>query len=252
MKDFLDIINDFEPITLEKMSQVALLDRIDTKFIFHRDKLNDILLEAKKNYRVLEINKLQYSDYETSYFDTENYKFYHDHHNQRGSRYKVRTRSYVNSDLHFFEIKHKSNQGRTIKSRVQIPCHESIIEGEAAKLLHKKVGISSELLKKTIQINCKRATLVNKQLTERVTIDFDMKYFIDDEWHTFPEVVIVEVKQNKTSDSLFLNIMREKHIRSESLSKYSFGVANFITGIKKNNFKTQLSYVHKICKQNAV
>lgn len=252
MENYIDIINNYSPISLAEMDSVALLNRTDIKFVFHRDRLNDILLEAKENYRVLEVNNLRYANYDTNYFDTDNYKFYNDHHNSRSDRYKVRMRSYVNSDLHFFEIKFKSNQNRTIKSRVEIPYQEESIQGKAAELLQKVVGIPAESLKKAIQINCKRTTLVNKQLSERVTIDFDIKYHINDEWHAYPEMIIVEVKQDKSGKSEFLRIMRERHLHPVSLSKYSFGVANFISGIKKNNFKTQILYVNKICNQRAI
>lgn len=252
MENYIDIINNYSPISLAEMDSVALLNRTDIKFVFHRDRLNDILLEAKENYRVLEVNNLRYANYDTNYFDTDDFKFYNDHHNSRSDRYKVRMRSYVNSDLHFFEIKFKSNQNRTIKRRVKIPYQEETIHGQAAELLQKVVGIPPESLKKAIQIKCKRTTLVNKQLSERVTIDFDIKYHINDEWHAYPEMIIVEVKQDKSGKSEFLRIMRERHLHPVSLSKYSFGVANFISGIKKNNFKTQILYVNKICNQRAI
>lgn len=253
MTQFLDTINnDFLPISLEEMSSVSLLDRTDTKFIFNIEKLNDVLDLAKEGYRVLEINNLRYSNYKTSYFDTQDFKFYYDHHNHHANRYKIRMRSYVDSDLHFFEIKYKSNQGRTVKSRVQIPNQENTIEGNAENLLNNVTGISSDTLVKTIEIDCKRATLVNNEQTERVTIDFDLNYLIDGKWHLFPEVAIIEVKQNKFGKSSFLEIMRKEHIRPSSMSKYSFGVANFINGIKNNNFKTQISYVNKICRQHSV
>lgn len=252
MKNFLEIIREYKPISLEEMDSVALLDRTDIKFAFNIDKLNDILLQAKDDYRVLEVNRMRYADYDTNYFDTNDYKFYYDHHNQRTNRYKVRMRSYVNSDLHFFEIKYKSNKNRTVKSRINIPSQDNEIKGEAAELLENVTGISPESLKKAIHINCKRITLVNKQFIGRVTIDFDLKYQIDEQWHEYPEMVIVEVKQNQCKTSEFIKILQNNHIHSTSLSKYSFGIANFIPGIKKNNFKTQISYVNKICNPHAV
>ncbi|MGC3979413.1 MAG: polyphosphate polymerase domain-containing protein [Paludibacteraceae bacterium] len=245
-------IYTFAPISLTEMDSVALLNRTDTKFVFHRAKLNEILLQAKQSYRVLEIQQMRYADYDTNYFDTDNYKFYYDHHNRRPARYKVRMRSYVNSELHFFEIKYKSNQNRTVKSRIKIPKQENEITGNAAELLKKVIGISPDLLKKSIQIKCKRTTLVNRQLTERVTIDFDMQYYINGAWHSYPDVIIIELKQDKSRKSKFLKIMCSQHLHSVSLSKYSFGIANFIPGIKNNNFKTQILFVNKLCNNHAI
>ncbi len=250
--EFLNTVNAFDPITLGEMDKVALLNRTDIKFVFHVNKLSEILKQAMSNYRILEINDMRHADYDTNYFDTDNFKFYQDHHNRRSNRYKVRMRSYVNSDIHFFEIKYKSNKNRTVKTRIKIPYQEELIKGKAADLLEKTVGISSEVLKKAIQIHCKRMTLVNNQLTERVTVDFDMKYHINGEWFSYPEMIIVEVKRDKSGKSEFLKILHDNHLRSMSLSKYSFGIANYISGIKNNNFKKQILYVNKLRKQHAV
>ena len=224
-----------------------LLNRTDVKFSFHRDLLSDILTLAKADYLSLVINEQHYADYETHYFDTPEYGFYLDHHNKRLNRYKVRTRSYVNSDLHFFEIKFKSNKGRTIKSRMKIAQPDSCITEECAEFLKTKAGISAENLKRSIQVNYKRITLINKGMTERITIDFDMSYLIDGARYEYPELIILEVKQNKSSQSRFMEIMHEQHLHRVSLSKYCFGIASYVDGIKKNYFKNQIRYVKKIC-----
>ena len=246
MNAFLEIIKNFIPISLSEMEDVKLLNRTDVKFVFHISKLDAIVLSAQEFYRTLLISNRFYTDYETNYFDTDNFKFYLDHHNKRYNRYKVRMRSYVNSDLHFFEIKHKNNKNRTVKSRLKIEKQTDVIQANCAELLENCIGISPELLHRTIQINCKRITLVNKNLTERVTIDFDLSYLLNYQEHSYPEMVIVEIKQDKSRKSDFLNILKQQKIRKMSLSKYSFGIANYVESIKKNNFKTQIKHVSKI------
>src|SRR5688500_10440071 len=89
----------FEPITLEKMDSVKLLDRTDTKFLFKRDKLDDVLNGVRDNYYVLEALETRITDYESLYFDTPGLDLYHRHHNDRMNRYKVRYRRYINSNL---------------------------------------------------------------------------------------------------------------------------------------------------------
>lgn len=49
-------------------------------------------------------------------------------------------RSYVDSDLHFFEIKYKSNKDITIKSRINIPKQVRKIRREVAVLLENILG----------------------------------------------------------------------------------------------------------------
>jgi len=41
-----DILNYFEPITLEQMSGVKLMNRTDTKFVTNREKLQELLQGA--------------------------------------------------------------------------------------------------------------------------------------------------------------------------------------------------------------
>ena len=41
------------------------------------------------------------------------------HQNKKLNRYKIRQREYLISDISFFEIKFKSNKGRTIKKRIK-------------------------------------------------------------------------------------------------------------------------------------
>jgi len=48
-----NILNCFEPITLNEMDSVKLLNRVDTKFIYNEDKLIALLTALKENYRVL-------------------------------------------------------------------------------------------------------------------------------------------------------------------------------------------------------
>ena len=247
MKNFLQIIADFDTITLPEMGKVTLLNRTDVKFVFHRDLLYDILVLARERYLSLVINEQRWANYDTLYFDSPDYRFYHDHHNKRLNRYKVRTRSYTDSDLHFFEIKFKSNKNRTIKSRIKINQPEELITKETADFLRLKTAILPENLKKSIQVRYKRMTLINRELTERITIDFDLNYIVDGQTFEYPELIILEVKQNKASKSRFMEIMHEQHLHRVSLSKYCFGIANYVDGIKKNNFKNQIRYVKKIC-----
>ncbi len=248
---FLNTIRTLDSITLAEMDKVSLLNRTDTKFVFHKNQLDDIIKKAKDNYRVLVVNEMHYADYETHYFDTPSLKFYHDHHNKRANRYKVRMRTYVNSNLHFFEIKFKSNKNRTIKNRIRIDKQTNSIDGTSALFLQNTTGINPNELQEKIQIQCKRITLVNKELTERITIDFDLSYKINNEWHPYHDIVIVEVKQDMRKKSTFLNLMRSIHIHPMSLSKYCFGIANHTKGIKYNTFKKQILHISKISKNHA-
>ena len=75
----LDNLNQFNPITLQEMDGVKLMDRTDTKFTFNINMLPVILGEAKEYYRILEVEGNRISRYKTLYFDTEDFDLYNNH-----------------------------------------------------------------------------------------------------------------------------------------------------------------------------
>ena len=85
-------------------------------------------------------------DYKSLYFDTEDRKFYNDHHNQRVHRHKVRYREYVDSGLVFLEIKCKNNKGKTIKKRLKVDKIHDSLTSDHQNYVDKIIGISIEKL----------------------------------------------------------------------------------------------------------
>lgn len=69
------IIQQFNPISLKEMDGVELMNRTDTKFVVSLEKLLSILDEVKQTYRILEVNGVRFSHYETLYYDTEEFLF---------------------------------------------------------------------------------------------------------------------------------------------------------------------------------
>jgi hypothetical protein len=245
--DLSHLLSSFDPITLLEMEDVKLLDRIDTKFVFNYDRLEMILNSLQEHYKILDVNGIKQNKYETLYFDTADFKLYHDHHNGRTCRYKVRYRKYVDSNLIFFEVKYKNNKGRTIKSRVKLKTIDDVIVGPATDLINEKTPFSSEILESKLWVNYSRITLVNKITTERLTLDLDLQFKNDEDQILYKNIVIAEVKQAKLGPSPFLNVMKNNHVREGSISKYCFGIISLIKDIKKNNFKSSLLTLNKIC-----
>src|SRR6185369_14319183 len=131
MENIKKLLNTFEPITLSEMSDKMLMSRVDTKYVFPQSELPLFLEQIKDDYRVLDVNNVRMSRYESLYFDTENLDLFHKHHRGRSNRHKIRYRKYVESDLNFFEIKFKNNKGRTIKNRVKQDAIEEAITNVA-------------------------------------------------------------------------------------------------------------------------
>lgn len=244
----LDNLNQFNPITLKEMDGVKLMDRTDTKFTFNINMLPVILGEAKEHYRILDVEGNRISRYKTLYFDTEDFDLYNEHHSGKLNRYKIRHRTYVESNIGFLEVKFKNNKGRTLKTRIKEIEVPELHTGKAFDFLKKTLPFDPLILLPKIWINYSRITLVNKTSAERLTLDLNLEFEKDGETELLNQLVIAEVKQDSKIGSPFIDIMREKHIRQGSISKYCFGVASSYNEVKKNNFKQKLSNVKKIIK----
>lgn len=239
------ILAGFLPINLKEMDSVKLMDRTDTKYIFTLQQLPIFLEQLKNDYRVLEVEANRVSRYESLYFDTKNFDLYYSHHRKKPSRFKIRFRKYVESNLHFFEVKFKNNKGRTIKDRVKQKQIDGSIKEAAEILLKEKTPLDSANLEAKFWVNYSRITFVNKFSPERVTIDIDLTFKNDDNNKTIDNLVIAEVKQDKAVSSAFIKLMKKNHIREGSISKYCYGVITLFNKIKHNNFKPSLILLTK-------
>ncbi len=163
-------LNQFDPITLEEMDGVKLMDRTDTKFTFNINELPGILEEAKIYYKVLNVEGNRISRYKTLYFDTQDFDLYNEHHSGKLNRYKIRHRTYVESNLGFLEVKFKNNKGRTLKTRIKEVEVPELNTGKAFEFLKKMLPFDPLILLPRIWINYSRITLVNKTSAERLTL----------------------------------------------------------------------------------
>jgi SPX domain protein involved in polyphosphate accumulation len=205
------------------------------------------LRQIGDQYRVLEVNKIRLNHYETLYFDTSDFQLYHQHHNGLGSRYKIRAREYVDSDVTFFEIKHKTNQDRTEKSRVQIPAMITDIAGSVEPFVSSNTPIDPEQLEPKLWNRFLRITLVSKHNAERLTLDVNLEFGWGDTCIALPGVAIAEVKQERFStQSDFIQQMRHSGIRPMQFSKYCAGIYLLYDQVKVNNFKPRMREVAKL------
>jgi hypothetical protein len=240
-----EMLAPFQPISLERMDEVKLLDRMDTKFVFNAVKLPDILNQLHSAYHVLEIDQVRLQKYETQYFDTSGNLCYLQHHNKRLNRFKVRMRHYANSGLCYFEIKSKNNKGRTNKERKKQMGLQDEIGGKSAQLLTTATGLTPSQLRPSIRVDFSRITLVNNELTERITLDSGLTFRDGDAESGFPEIIIAEIKQNRSSASQFQGVLHHAHVPEFRISKYCLGMISLNPEIKQNNFKEKLHYIIK-------
>jgi hypothetical protein len=240
MEGHVNILNAFEPISLDEMDSVKLMNRTDTKYLFTIDQFEKVLNEVKNDYRILEVNGQRLNRYKTLYYDTATLSLYSEHHKGKLNRYKIRHRTYVESATGFVEVKFKNNKGRTFKKRIKELEAPVTWEGKSDAFVKETTPYDSKILVPTIWVNYSRYTLVSKTDPERLTIDVNLEFIKGEKTKRLEGLVIAEVKQDKRKPSLFLKMMKKYHIREGSISKYCMGIALTSDQVKRNNFKRKL------------
>lgn len=242
-----NVLNLLEPITLEEMSSIRLMNRIDSKFVTNQTVLLQLLQCTIGKYYAQEINGDRINAYRTTYWDTPEHIFYFDHQCGVFPRRKVRVRTYLESDITFLEVKKKNNHGRTKKTRIQVPSPEELKEAGADEFLEKKVGLTLEDMEPVLQNQFDRITLVNKGKTERLTIDFNIRFtnFETGIKCGTADLVVVELKRDGNIYSPIKEIIRELRIKPSGFSKYCIGTIMTNHEIKQNCLKPKLRELQK-------
>lgn len=241
------IISTFDSISLAEMKSVRLMNRVDTKFVTTMPRLLQLLALARGEYFAQDVDGVRNSAYTTLYYDTPGLDMYIMHHNGCLGRQKVRVREYLDSHLMFLEVKNKNNHRRTRKKRIAI--EEFNIDGQAKRdFLQGLCWWDVDTLEPALRNWFTRITLVNKAMTERVTIDTGLRF------HSFrsgidtslDQAVVIELKRDGNQPSPLLAMLRELHIHPHGFSKYCMGTALSNPGVKQNRLKPKLHYVDRL------
>ena len=241
------IISTFDSISLAEMKSVRLMNRVDTKFVTTMPRLLQLLALARGEYFAQDVDGVRNSAYTTLYYDTPGLDMYIMHHNGCLGRQKVRVREYLDSHLMFLEVKNKNNHRRTRKKRIAI--EEFNIDGQVKRdFLQGLCWWDVDTLEPALRNWFTRITLVNKAMTERVTIDTGLRF------HSFrsgidtslDQAVIIELKRDGNQPSPLLTMLRELHIHPHGFSKYCMGTALSNPDVKQNRLKPKLHYVDRL------
>lgn len=260
-----DILTNYQPITLEEMSGIRLMNRTDTKFVTNIATLRKLLKLAVWQYRAQEIEGKRQARYYTMYFDTPDMQMYTCHHSGHANRQKLRIRSYVDSGLNFLEVKTKNNHKRTRKKRttmfdfdplaparnIAFDSHDDNFK-EYDCFLRENLWYKPEIMEEAIENRFNRITLVNNNKTERLTIDTDLCFH---NIHTgndcsLPELAIIELKRDGLVPSPILALLNELRIKPLGFSKYCIGTALTNPDIRQNRFKQRLHALEKLAAAN--
>ena len=249
MNKIQSIIQSFEPVSLQDIDSVKLMNRMDTKFLFSIDKLPGILETLISDYFILEVNGVRQSEYRTMYYDSEDFYCYYIHQRGRANRLKCRTRQYVENDKFFFEVKKKDNHKKTTKTRISLKEKSFKLSSQKRDFLDQNVNFDEKEFSDKLMVNYKRISLINKNFTERLTIDTNLSFKNDDDFAEYPKLVILELKQDKSSVSKLRQVLQHNNIYQSTISKYCLGIASLYP-VKTNNINEKIRLINKLCYEN--
>lgn len=232
-------------VPLTALGNAALLNRVDTKYIVPASVVPALIAACAPTYRALVVDGERTFPYHTRYFDTPGLAFFRDHVTGRLPRRKVRIRSYERGGPCVLELKRKTNGGRTVKLRHAVDTNDASALRALTGAPFLDTGTPGpDAIRATLDVAFTRATLVNVDLAERVTIDLDLAYASGPGQLTFAETAIVEVKQHRRTRSPVTELLRQARYRPTRVSKYCVGVAALLSPIPVPTYRRLLSHLH--------
>ena len=110
--------DDINTISLAELnSEASLLTRMDRKYLVPPGDTQHVISHLAPRAQILQIDGLRHFRYASTYFDTPGLDAYFLAARKRRRRYKIRTRTYLDSGLCFLEVKTNGSREATVKDR---------------------------------------------------------------------------------------------------------------------------------------
>lgn len=249
---FFGSIAELPSISLaELIEQAELQHRVDRKYVLAKDVFAHWLGMLGRNVRALEIDGRRSFGYESIYFDTPDLLTFRQHRQGRRRRYKIRTRTYIDSGDCTFEVKLEGHRGATIKERQPHPVERRAeLTGSAMTQLAAVLG-GHDLpvpagLEPVQRLFYRRSTLFVPDVPARITCDVHLSYRSGEAQATGPDdQVIVEVK-SATGRNHAVTSLTGLGVRPVQISKYCVGTA-LLTGANANRWHPVIKRYFRTC-----
>lgn len=243
-------VSCFDPVSLVELNKVASLQtRKDRKYIVSAANLNVALASLNvEDTAVLDMDGKRWFAYQSVYFDTPNLDCYRLAATRRPTRFKVRTRTYVDSQNCVLEVKTKNRRGKTVKHRQTHDLVNSHGLGPSATTFLTSFDSVSPFVEKldaVLTTEYQRATILFQDSVARATIDASLTC-VDNAGHStgIEDKLIVETKSPGRPTPLDLALW-SLGIRPLKVSKYATGIAALSPDLPANRW-------HRVLKQHFV
>jgi len=220
------------PIGLDELTaQAELQTRRDRKYVLPLSELSALLPALGRDTRILDIDGRRLFRYASVYFDTPDLTSFRLTALRRRKRFKIRTRTYLDSGLCWLEVKTEGVRGGTVKTRLAYAQddHRDVAPGRwfvDAVLADLAVADPAALaLAPILTTRYLRSTLYLPASQSRVTIDIDLA------WNdlgradlALPALAVVETKTRAAASEVDRLLWARGH-RPTPISKYATGLA---------------------------
>lgn len=245
-------VDHLAPIGLAEIAEVAdLQTRVDRKYLVDVEVADRMVAEALGGARVLTIDGRTTFGYESVYFDTPDLAAYRLAAHGRRRRFKVRTRTYLDSGSCVLEVKTRSGRGQTVKQRIDHDAtapHEldraavAFTEEVLGRAARAEQGGWAQRLAPTLVTRYRRTTLVDATVPMRVTVDTDLVCTTGESQVGLEGLAVVEVKSGGRPTPADRWLWAHGH-REVSISKYAVGLAALHPGLPANRWNRTLARV---------
>lgn len=230
-------------VGLEELNALASLQtRVDRKYLVPVDRLPGLLSTFEEEMKVLATDGVRAFDYDSVYFDTPELDSYHLAAFGRRRRYKIRTRSYLNSGVSFLEVKTEGSRSATVKDRIPYKLADrAVITAECAgyitqTLVEAGTTLRPELLAPVLETKYARITALLTDSTSRATIDLDVAWTVPGrDTLVLRDHVVLETKSGSAPGGLDRHLWRAG-IRPSRISKFATGMAALNPALPANRW----------------
>ena len=222
----------------EVLATAALLDRNDRKYVMTVDQLDELTPVIPNDWRVLTIDGRSQQRYRSVYLDDPGLGCFLATARTRPHRSKVRLRSYLDSDLHWWEVKVRDATGRTTKHRRRTTGSSHHLTAPETRFVASRTTDDVDVggLRPVLTTRYRRTTLLLPSNAARLTIDVDLRAG-DSGGHELVTdgLVVVETKSSGPPTVADRLLWRRGH-RPVAISKYATCLAALHPGLPRNRW----------------
>ena len=226
---------DLQPIGLDELiGRAGLMTRVDRKYVVPLERARDLLRWVPASTRVLEIDGRRELGYVSSYLDTPDLASYLAAGRSRRRRWKVRTRTYLDTGTSFLEVKTRVARDQSHKQRVALaPDAAGPLTADGTEFVASVLDLATAVaLRPVLATTYRRSTLYLPTSGTRATVDVDLG------WRSLqhhgvlerPGLVVIETKTAATPSEVDRLLWTHGH-RPVRISKYGLGMAALQPGL---------------------